>query len=345
MKNIVYFIKNNKNNDNYDTNIIHIIEKSEFFNSMKKDEQVLLNIHLRDLHESKYINRNILEKITEKININNCCENIMLNDTLYHSKKEETTPETIISKNNINQNNVYTQDNVIYPDCYEKDEKFPIKSRVDTCDSMMVFTHFKGHSMTGFSGAVKNLVNQCTNTEGQINIHKLSKPFVSKIACLACNNCIKFCPFNSITVDYTAHLNHMTCTGCNICIESCPNDAIKLNKLMSDENIKELCEKAKGILTYKKYNKVLFINSLIKIKAYYDCNINSEKIIAEDIGILASYDPIAIDKASYDLVNSTSSEEDVFKKLWRTIDGTLEFTYGEEIGLGMQDYELITIGE
>lgn len=104
--------------------------------------------------------------------------------------------------------------------------------------------------------------------------------------------------------------------------------------------IEEVIEIAKNILKDKKSNKTLFINSLVDIKAH-DCNINSENIV-EDIGILASYNPVALDKACYDLINADSSE-DKFKKMWRNIDGTLQFNYAEEIGFKTGEYELIII--
>ena len=87
---------------------------------------------------------------------------------------------------------------------------------------------------------------------------------------------------------------------------------------------------------------------LINIKPYYNCNNNMNKVLADDIGILASFDPVAVDKASYDLINNDGNIEytfeedslDKFKEIWRNVDGTLQFEYAEKCGLGTIKYDL-----
>ena len=83
-----------------------------------------------------------------------------------------------------------------------------------------------------------------------------------------------------------------------------------------------------------------------------DCVAWSDVPLVADIGILASTDPLAIDKASYDLVYKAKSIQpmendginvDKFKHAWETTNGAHIFEYGEKIGLGSLDYELVKI--
>lgn len=331
MRSLVYLIEYNENTEDYERNIEKIVEKSNFFDTIKNDENILLIFNPRDMNDSNYITKDVLEKIQNKILENQSESQIHIEDRLYHSKNSDESLEEILLNNNfdiknINLNNEINADSSL------------LKIITDSQD-MIVFTHFKGHSMAGFSGALKNLATSSIGIDGQKQLHKLAKPFISKIACLTCDECEKACDENAITVDSCAHINQELCDGCNVCISSCPNNAIKLNKLTSDIVIKSMCEIIEKIHIHKKNNKVLFINTLIDIKAYYDCNHEPKTLISKDIGILASYDPVALDKASYDLINE-ETRENIFIKLWPNVDGTLQFKYAEELGIGTQDYEL-----
>ncbi|WP_455645399.1 DUF362 domain-containing protein [Methanosphaera sp.] len=219
---------------------------------------------------------------------------------------------------------------------------------------MIVISHVKGHTLAGFGGAIKNLAMGCASRQGKIDQHKIVAPFISKIACLACNVCIDACPENAITVDSIAHIDYEKCIGCNDCVGECPKNAIKLNKIKSDEFIEGLVEYAYGAIENKK-DKTLYINFLTNIAPDCDCNPFSDRPIVNDIGILASYDPVAIDQASYDLINNQigiidsaltknhAPGEDKFKGVWRNIDGQQQIEYAQKINMGTKDYKLIKI--
>ena len=120
------------------------------------------------------------------------------------------------------------------------------------------------------------------------------------------------------------------------------------------EFIERMTEYAYGAWNIKK-GKIGFFNFLINITPDCDCFGVSNKSIVRDIGFLASVDPVAIDKASYDMVNNQQGFEDTqlisnlnpgedkFKGVHESTKGELQFIYGEKIGLGSQDYEIIKI--
>ena len=341
----VYYFKVSLNSLNYYDTILNAIKKMNLIDNIDKNSTIPLKVHTMDILDCNYINSKFIDDCRDYFSKNNINVKVTDTNTLYHQNTGKTTD---LSDYGINDNTEYAEITI-------DDEKVPsinvLKSVLES-DSLIVLSHFKGHSMIGFSGCLKNVATGCVDLESKIKQHKLVKPFISRISCLACNECTKSCPYNCITVDSIAHINEKICTGCNACIEICPKDAIKINKINSEKFMEVLSKTSHKILENKKNNKVVYINSLVDIRPYYDCTINKNKIV-DDIGILVSTDPVAIDKASLDLINhkegnidsalkeETRVDEDKFKNIWRNVDGTLQLNLAEKLGIGSQEYELI----
>jgi len=139
------------------------------------------------------------------------------------------------------------------------------------------------------------------------------------------------------------------------CVEVCPSSAIDIDwEHDIPEFLECMTEYAYGAVKGKE-ERVGYINFLLKITPDCDCVPWSDAPIVPDIGILASKDPVALDQASYDLVNRQkglvnsslhSNHEkgaDKFRSVWPMVDGTHQLKYAEEIGLGSRDYELVEI--
>ncbi len=229
-----------------------------------------------------------------------------------------------------------------------------IAGDIERSNSMVVMSHFKGHGMSGFGGAVKNLAMGCATALGKIEQHECAKPVVTG-ACTACGKCISICPEDAMSIiDQKSVIDYDRCIGCNFCLEACPDSVIGLDFENIPAFIEKMAEYAYGAVKNKQ-NKVCYINFLMNITPDCDCVPWSDAPIVPDIGILASYDPVAIDAASADLINEQcgfknsllhhnfDSGEDKFKGVYEKIDGTVQLKYGEEIGLGSRDYELIKI--
>jgi len=222
-------------------------------------------------------------------------------------------------------------------------------------NSMIVLSHFKGHEMAGFGGAIKNLAMGCASAAGKQQQHSTVKPGVGD-KCVGCGTCIKWCPKQAISLsDKQAKIDHDVCIGCGECISSCPTRVINPQwDTNMDEFIERLTEYALGAVAAKK-DKVGFINFVMNVTPECDCAGWSDAPLVPDIGILASLDPVALDKACFDLVNQQighqhskltcnhGSGEDKFKGVRPQINAEIQFNYGQEIGLGSTDYELIEI--
>ena len=208
-------------------------------------------------------------------------------------------------------------------------------------DVVVVLSHVTGHMVTGFASAIKNIGMGFATRSGKLMKQSAIKPTVSEKDCIGCGLCVIHCPAGAIDLkEKTAHIDEKKCIGCADCLVACRSDAINITWGESSGNVQEkMAEFALGVMKDKE-SKILFLNYAMKITKECDCLAQDDPAMAPDVGIFASTDPVAIDKASADLVNS-EFKADAFKKVWPQIDWEAQLRYGAEIGLGNMDYELI----
>jgi len=240
-----------------------------------------------------------------------------------------------------------------------------IAHEIYMADTLICVTHFKGHELSGFGGALKNLGMGCSSREGKLSQHSNISPKVKEKDCKGCELCLSWCPQEAISIHrpLTGHkdkhgiafIDPEKCIGCGECILTCPTKAIQVQW---NETIpifqKKMVEHAYGTVQKKK-GRVLYLNFLTQISPACDCCGYSDTPIVNDIGILSSEDPVAIDQASVDLVNGEAGNrssklsknwnpgEDKFRAVYPEVDWKIQLAYGEEIGLGTREYELIRI--
>lgn len=203
--------------------------------------------------------------------------------------------------------------------------------------------HFKGHIMTGFGGALKNIGMGCASREGKLKQHSGISPLVYVKKCIGCGECIKACPAGAIFMkDNLAYIDPAKCIGCATCIAVCPQSAIDVNWEAGGSNMQQkMVEYAYAVLKDKKAQSA-FINFAIKITKECDCLAKDDPRIVDDVGIFASGDPVSIDKASRDLVNKKAGK-DIFKEAHPERNGFIQLEYAENLGLGNLEYELVEV--
>ena len=205
-------------------------------------------------------------------------------------------------------------------------------------DGMVCVSHFKGHEVSGFGGAIKNLSMGCASREGKLEMHSITRPVVNSHKCTACGLCKAACAHDAITISKFATITEK-CTGCARCIAVCPENAIEINWDETAENTSlKMAEYALGVHTSLN-GKILYVNVAMNISPACDCYPGNDAPVCGDIGFFASTDPVAIDKACYDLVVK-NVEDDPFKKIYDYIEGTVQLKHAEKLGLGSMDYEL-----
>jgi uncharacterized protein len=234
-------------------------------------------------------------------------------------------------------------------------ETVRIGSAAVRADAMVVVTHVKGHEAAGFGGALKNVGMGLGCRSAKQRMHADFSPQVGAEKCTACGRCVKWCPVHAIALspDRVATIDYATCYGCGECVAACPSGAIAIQWQNKPEALQEkIVEHVKGALAGKD-GKVVYVSFVTAVSPDCDCWSFSDAPIVGDIGVLASTDIVAIDRAAYDLVTAAAglpgsrgeglaAGEDKFTAV-TGVDGTAAIVYAAKMGLGTSDYELVTI--
>ena len=205
--------------------------------------------------------------------------------------------------------------------------------------SALVVSHLTGHILAGVGGAIKNVAMGLCSRKGKLRQHISGKPTIDEETCTACGTCAEWCPEDAITVRSVAEVNHDDCIGCGQCLTVCPVDAVDF---AWDEDSSAFCEGmaeyARGILKHCA-DRTGYVTFATDVTVECNCEGKEMERIAPDVGILASHDPVAIDRAAVELTNEAAGR-DVFKEAWPDRDYEAQLSHGESIGLGADDYEL-----
>ncbi len=234
-------------------------------------------------------------------------------------------------------------------------EDVRIGSAAVHADAMVVVTHVKGHEATGFGGALKNVGMGLGCRSAKQRMHADFRPEVRSEKCTACGRCVKWCPVDAVSIgpDRVARIDHDACYGCGECVAACPEAAIATQWETTPEAIQEkIVEHVAGVLQGKR-GKVVYLSFLTDISPDCDCWHFSDAGVVPDIGVLASDDIVAIERAAYDLVvqapgvRGTRGQDmvpgdDKFA-LISGVDGTHAIRYAESMGLGTSRYDMRTL--
>ena len=210
----------------------------------------------------------------------------------------------------------------------------------------IVLTHVKGHIAVGLGATIKNIGMGCAARAGKLAQHQGGAPVVRKNKCVACGICARWCPTSAIQIKADsskkkhAVLSPEKCIGCGECLALCPEDAVGFS--WGDDGA-ALCEKivehALGF-SLTKPRGIGYLNYVMDVTRNCDCVGVKQKPEWPNVGILASTDAVAVDKAAADLCLKEYGQ-DVWRKWWPESKYEVLFRYGEEVGLGTTRYELV----
>ncbi len=367
MKSKVYFtdFRSRNDEDNKINKVKKLFDAANFDELMNENDLVAVKLHFGEEGNDSYLSPVLVRQVVDKIVAKGANPFITDTNTLYYGSRHNS-PDHIRTAVLHGFDYAVAGAPIIIADGLKGENWLKIKIRqkhfesvkiagdIESSDSMLVISHFKGHEMAGFGGAIKNLAMGCAAAPGKIEQHGCVKPTMLE-GCKSCGICIESCPENAMYLSDTgAQIDYDRCIACNNCIFACSESLIQLDSNKMIEFMEKMTEYALGAVRSKK-GKVGYMNFLMNITPDCDCLPWSDSPIVPDIGILVSDDPVALDAASYDLVNKQrgfvnsilhnhyKEGEDKFKGVWEKVDGHVQLRYGQEIGLGNIEYELIDI--
>lgn len=238
-------------------------------------------------------------------------------------------------------------------------EKAKIGRAIMDADVFISLAHFKGHEATGFGGAIKNIGMGCGSRAGKMEQHSSGKPKVDESKCKNCHRCAQECGSDAITYeDNVAHIHEDLCKGCGRCIGACAFDAIQTVEWDANEKLdRKMAEYAQAVCQDR---PCFHINLVMDISPNCDCHAENDAPILPDIGMFASFDPVALDQACADacmkaapMPNSQLSDN-LAKPDWQhhhdhfldsnpNVDWKTTLEHAEKIGLGTREYELVRV--
>lgn len=334
---------------------------------IKKNDLVAVKLHFGELGNAAYLRPIYLRTIVSKIKELKAKPFLTDTNTLYTGSRSDSVNHITTAIHNgfdfscvecpiIIADGLKGSSGVKIPIKGEVLKEVSIAKEIVDADSLVVVTHFKAHELSGFGGSIKNIGMGCATREGKLVQHSTVSPKVNRETCTGCKGCLDYCPADAISiVSKKASIDGSKCIGCGECILICPFHAIEIQWNESPDIFqKKMAEYAFGALKGKE-KKAVYINFLMQISPACDCYPHNDAPIVRDIGILISDDPVAIDKASSDLVNNEESMpqtaikkhlekgEDKWRAIYPAIDWNIQLNHAEKLGLGTCEYTLIKI--
>ena len=225
-------------------------------------------------------------------------------------------------------------------------------------DVFISLTHFKGHEGTGYGGTLKNIGMGCGSSKGKAEMHMDEKPEPNRDICVGCGVCEENCAHGAVKViDGKAEIDYEECLGCGRCIGVCPTKAMQPRK----ENACELLSRrvSEYAAAVCKNRPCFHITLIIDVSPFCDCYHVNDAPVIPDVGMLASFDPVALDQACIDLCKAQKPVEDSFlgealqkkdcncKDHFYAMHPDTRWEAGIEqavkMGMGIKEYELITM--
>ena len=223
-------------------------------------------------------------------------------------------------------------------------------------DIIISLSHFKGHEEAGFGGCLKNIGMGCGSNEGKRDMHSDGRPLVDPEKCVGCGECARNCAHDGPQMQKNGimKINWQNCMGCGRCIDCCPVKAIYHDSHEATRVLNaKIAEYTKAVVQGRPN---FHINMVLDVSPYCDCWNSNDLPIVPDIGMFASFDPVALDLACCEAVNAQCAlpGSKLDKSDRKGIDDNLtansphtdwrsQITHGKKIGLGDDEYELIRI--
>ena len=362
--------------ENLPQKLSRLIKTAGIKDILKENDLISVKIHFGEKGNTAYIRPVFIRQIIETIKEHKAKPFLTDANTLYAGTRSNTVSHIHTAiENGFSYSSMDATPIIIADGLRGKNEKkikidqknckhVYIGSEIIDSDALVSVAHFKGHELTGFGGTLKNIGMGCASRKGKLDMHSRVSPRIKRKTCIGCAECEKHCPATAIELkpaagsglkDDKAYLDPKKCIGCAECVVRCPTGSVMINWNQTvPVFLEKMIEYTFGVLKNKK-GKSLFINFITDITPKCDCLPYNEAPIVNNVGILASTDPVAIDQASADLVNEQEAlpdtflktnfnpGEDKFKGLYPDVDWEYQLDYAQKLGFGTKKYKLVKL--
>ena len=344
-----------------------LFDEAGFSEIMDKGDLVAIKSHFGAFNNSRYLRPVYIRQIVDKVR--KCEGNPIVVETTGHgwwarsnswrhletAARHGFTPQTLNAP-------IVIMDGPLGMD-YEEVEikgntlnKVLVARGLHTVDVLISASHFKGHDMSGFGGALKNIGIGCISKIGKGMVHSQRGWRIDPEKCDGCEKCVALCPTNAIRiVDGKAVIDQEKCVLCGHCTTICSPKAVLVEWTDSKEGTLRMVDSAAAVIKLVGKEKMAFFNFVIDVSPNCDCWPWSDQVIVQDQGILASRDPVAIDKAALDMVTAApgmrgsiveekgalESGSDKFALIYGHKNHHAQLEAAEKLGLGSTNYELV----
>ena len=335
-----------------------------------KKKITAVKIHFGEPGNLAYIRPNYAARVVSHLQKQEAIPFLTDTNTLYHGRRSNGPDHLVAASENgfnllsvgcpvVIADGVKGTDYREIPLTFENCKKARIGSAIADADVLISMNHFKGHELTGFGGALKNIGMGCASIGGKQEMHSGATPEIVKDNCTGCKICERNCAWDAIKVgdDKIAVIDSEKCTGCGQCIAVCQFDSARVVWENKGEKVNLMI--AEYTYAALKDKPAFHINFIMNVSPDCDCwNYNDMPLVA-DIGIAASFDPVALDQASADLVmaapalagsricdqHDTDRHEgkDKFRLTHPNVHWETGLDYAAKIGLGTREYVLTEV--
>ncbi len=279
-----------------------LYDASGTFDCISKDDLVAIKLHVGELGNPYYVQPYFVHDIVQKVKEAGGKPFLTDTNTYYLAQRHNAIDHMqtalingfsmapfIVADGLKSENYRITKTKGIF-------NEIEVAGAIAEADAMIVISHNKGHEMSGFGGAIKNLGMGCTSRAGKLRQHQVVGLEIDQAKCIGCSKCKASCTWHfPDIIEGKARITSSGCMRCPVCSDACPMEAISFTH--KEDLCKALASAAYGVLSTFKKAKVSYVSFAKDITQYCDCLSNPGEVIMKDIGIFASDSALSIDAA------------------------------------------------
>jgi len=335
---------------------VKLIEAANALRIIDKNDLTAIKFHVGEENNTTHIRPEIIRAIVQQCQTKT--PNVFLTETstLYKGERENAVKHLTLAHKHgfgledigapfIMADGLVGASEIEIPIAGELDQSVSIAREIAFTDVLIAVSHPTGHVAAGLGACLKNLGMGLASRAGKLRQHSSLAPRVKEKSCRLCGKCIRWCPKSAIIeAEKTARIDPDKCIGCGECMTLCRHDAIDWNWGIDSVALqKSMVEHAYGVIKDKQ-GKCFFINVLVGMTANCDCIARKQSKLIPDIGILGSFDALAVDVATMDITAGADAEgHSLPEKANRKINAQIQLEHAARLGLGSMEYELIKI--